>query len=92
MAQQASLFEVASESKVQPFKQGLLKWVGNKQKMAHLIIESFPESFGTYYEPFLGSGAVLGTLSPKSAFGSDSFGPLMEIWTTLSSDLNLLRS
>jgi DNA adenine methylase len=38
---------------------------------------------GRYFEPFLGSGAVLGTLAPKSAIGSDVFQPLVEIWQTL---------
>ena len=69
-----------------PFKQQLLKWIGNKQRFAHEIISFFPEKFGTYREPFLGSGAVLGTLSPHHAVASDSFAPLMEIWQTLKDD------
>lgn len=50
---------------VKPFKSQLLKWIGNKQRFAHEIISYFPNKFGTYHEPFLGSGAVLGVLSPK---------------------------
>lgn len=75
-----------------PFKQQLLKWVGNKQRFADEIIGYFPERFGTYYEPFLGSGAVLGVLSPSIAVASDTFGPLMEIWTTLQSDPDRVKS
>lgn len=71
---------------VAPFKTGLLKWIGNKQRMAHEIVSYFPREFGTYYEPFLGSAAVLGTLQPKRAIGSDTFAPLIEIWRTLHSD------
>ena len=52
--------------KVKPFKTQLLKWIGNKQRFAHEIVSLFPERFGAYYEPFLGSGAVLGTLNPWS--------------------------
>jgi DNA adenine methylase len=66
---------------VAPFHSQLLKWIGNKQRFAHEIASYFPAKFGTYFEPFLGSGAVLGTLSPKSAVGSDVFRPLAEIWT-----------
>ncbi len=66
-----------------PFKLQLLKWVGNKQRFAHEIISYFPVEFNRYIEPFLGSGAVLATLSPKKAVGSDIFKPLMEIWKTL---------
>jgi DNA adenine methylase len=68
---------------VRPFRTQLLKWVGNKQRFAHEIVSYFPEQFGTYFEPFLGSGAVLGTLSPKRAVASDIFKPLVEIWESL---------
>lgn len=61
----------------------LLKWVGNKQRFAATIVSSFPNSIGRYFEPFLGSGAVLGTLSPTKAIGSDCFEPLVEIWIAL---------
>lgn len=73
-------------SKAQPLarsKKQLLKWIGNKQRFAQHIISYFPSEYGTYYEPFLGSGAVLGTLAPKQAVGSDVFPPLIEIWQTL---------
>ncbi len=72
--------------KVHPFRTQLLKWVGNKQRFAHEIVSYFPIEFGTYFEPFLGSGAVLGTLAPKKAIGSDVFKPLLEVWQTLSRD------
>src|SRR3954452_10541965 len=71
---------------IRPFKTQLLKWIGNKQRFAHEIIWMFPQRFGTYFEPFLGSGGVLGSLSPNRAVASDAFGPLMEIWDTLKHD------
>lgn len=74
---------VNSRSDMRPFTNQLLKWVGNKQRFADDIIRLFPDRFGTYYEPFLGSGAVLGTLRPAQAVASDAFPPLMEIWQTL---------
>jgi len=73
-----------------PFRRQLLKWIGNKQRLAHEIVAQFPREFGTYFEPFLGSGAVLGTLAPARAVGSDIGGPLMEIWQTLHRDPDLL--
>lgn len=66
-----------------PFRSQLLKWVGNKQRFAHEIIGFFPPRFGTYIEPFLGSGAVLGTLAPGKAVCSDALAPLVAIWQTL---------
>jgi DNA adenine methylase len=65
------------------YKTQLLKWIGNKQRFAHEIISFFPERFGTYHEPFLGSGGVLGVLAPKRAEASDCFAPLIGIWQTL---------
>ncbi|NIF27658.1 Dam family site-specific DNA-(adenine-N6)-methyltransferase [Pantoea sp. Tr-811] len=77
--------------KSKAFKSQLLKWVGNKQKQAEDIISYFPERYGTYFEPFLGSGGVLGTLNPAKAIASDVFPPLIEIWTALHSDKESLK-
>lgn len=73
-----------------PRKQ-LLKWIGNKQRFAHEIVSYFPQQYGIYFEPFLGSGAVLGTLAPKKALASDIFVPLIEIWRTLQQDPQKLK-
>jgi DNA adenine methylase len=73
------------------FKSQLLKWVGNKQSQAYDIISYFPENYGNYYEPFLGSGGVLGVLAPKKAIASDVFLPLVEIWQMLSKNPNGLK-
>jgi|SRR5579871_2328087 len=85
-----SLFAETEERIVAPFKSQLLKWVGNKQKFAHEIIACFPQQFNAYHEPFLGSGAILGTLAPHQGYASDIFGPLMEIWKTLHDDPSTL--
>lgn len=68
---------------VPPFKRQLLKWIGSKQRVAHEIASFFPARIGRYFEPFLGSAAVLGTLAPATAMGTDVFKPLVEIWQTL---------
>lgn len=73
-----------------PPKYQLLKWVGNKQKFAGAITKCFPVNFGTFYEPFLGSGAVIATMAPKRGLGSDIFKPLIEIWQKLKENPNEL--
>ena len=86
MQHQADLFaERATSPKntVAPFKTQLLKWIGNKQRFAHEIASYFPADYGTYVEPFLGSGAVLGTLAPKRAIAGDACEPLAGIWMLL---------
>lgn len=85
------LFPPLENPSVVPFRQQLLKWVGNKQRFAHEIASYLkPVVGGTYYEPFLGSGAVLATLAPERAVGSDAFKPLVGIWQTLQSDSSQL--
>jgi len=74
-----------------PFRFQLLKWIGNKQRFAHEIITYFPDRYGTYFEPFLGSGAVLGSLAPMEAIASDILKPLAEIWITLKDDPKTLK-
>jgi len=91
MHAQLDLFNENRKSLVKPFKLQLLKWIGNKQRFAHEIASFFPLEFDKYIEPFLGSGAVLATLSPKKAVGSDIFKPLMEIWQTLSDNPSRLK-
>lgn len=69
----------------------LLKWIGNKHRFAAEIVSYFPKNHNAYREPFLGSGAVLGTLAPARGIGSDSFEPLIEIWKTLRKDPERLK-
>ena len=84
-----TLFELRPP--VPAFKTQLLKWVGNKQRYAHEIASYFPAGYGTYFEPFLGSGAVLATLSPTRAVASDVYGPLVSIFQILQQDPELLK-
>ena len=80
---QLPLYQETSVRVVDPLQTQLLKWIGNKQRFADEIVSYFPETFSRYFEPFLGSGAVLATLAPSEGIGSDTFRPLMDIWQTL---------
>lgn len=70
----------------QPFTLQLLKWIGNKQRFAHEIVGYFPVKYRTYFEPFVGSGAVLGTLAPRSAVASDVIEPLVQLWRAVATE------
>ena len=80
---QGHLFEPQSRLVVAPPRGNLLKWIGNKYRSATQIASYFPEDFNSYFEPFLGSGAVLATLAPSQGVASDCFKPLIEIWSAL---------
>ncbi|MCK5740775.1 MAG: Dam family site-specific DNA-(adenine-N6)-methyltransferase [Chlorobi bacterium] len=83
-------FEFIDYRSYAPPKQQLLKWIGNKQRFASLITKYFPKYFNTYLEPFLGSAAVLATVSPENGIGADSFKPLIDILLMLKNDPNRL--
>ena len=67
---------------VKPF----IKWSGSKRSQAPEIISYFPKDIGTYYEPFLGSGAILGHLAPAKAVCADINAPLIELWKTIQTN------
>ena len=69
-----------------PPEGSLLKWIGNKFRMAEEICSYFPSNFGTFYDVFVGSASVLATVSPDDGCGSDIFGPLIEIWDAVKND------
>jgi len=64
----------------------LLKWIGSKRRVAQKIIQYIPHKYNTYFEPFLGSGAILGTIAPKKAVAGDNLRPLIEIWQLVQHD------
>lgn len=88
---QLPLIGFDASPKQKPFRTQLLKWVGNKQRFASEIIQYFPKDYGTYYEPFLGSGAVLGTLAPQKGVASDALSPLIDLWQTLKNSPEQLK-
>jgi DNA adenine methylase len=45
-----------------------LKWAGGKRQLLPKIIERLPKSCATYYEPFVGGGAVFFALAGESYF------------------------
>jgi DNA adenine methylase len=64
----------------------LLKWVGNKYQDAPTIIKYLPYKYGTYYEPFLGTGGVLGNLNPSKAITGDTLEPLIDFWKLVNTE------
>lgn len=49
----------------------IVKWVGGKHQLLDRITERLPKEFNTYYEPFLGGGAVLLDLDVTTAIVND---------------------
>jgi DNA adenine methylase len=88
---QLGLFQSYDKADIEAPTGQLLKWIGNKQRFAPEVVSRFPKRFGRYFEPFIGSGAVLATLAPANGLGSDAFSPLIEIWQKLVRDSDAVK-
>lgn len=68
----------------------VLKWVGGKRQIINQIIEYVPKNFSTYYEPFLGGGAVLFELQPKKAIINDINAELINLYEIIKKNVEEL--
>lgn len=68
----------------------VLKWVGGKRQLMDEIKEVLPQKYTTYYEPFLGGGAVLFELQPKKAIINDVNSELMNLYNVIKCDVEAL--
>ncbi len=57
-----------------------LKWAGGKRWLTERVRSYFPSEVRTYYEPFLGGGAVFCSYSPSHAMLSDKNEELMNAY------------
>ena len=60
-----------------------VKWAGGKRQILDKLKKYVPLEFNTYYEPFVGGGALLFELTPKSAVINDSNQELMNVYKVL---------
>lgn len=65
-----------------------LKWAGGKTQLVPQILARFPDQFRTYYEPFVGGGAVFFALGPKRSVLSDINEELVATYQTIRDDVD----
>jgi len=65
-----------------PLVSPILKWVGGKRQLLEQIRPLIPEC-STYYEPFIGGGAVLFDRQPKKAVINDSNKELINVYSVV---------
>lgn len=63
-----------------------LKWAGGKRWLMPVGVALRSAAIGTYFEPFLGSGALFFSIAPKRAILSDANRDLIETYLTLQAD------
>ncbi len=57
-----------SYGKTSPF----VKWAGGKTQLLEQLKFRLPDSYDTFYEPFIGGGAFLFSIQPPKAIINDS--------------------
>ncbi len=67
----------------------VVKWVGGKRQIIREILKYIPE-FSTYYEPFLGGGAVLFALQPNQAVVNDQNEELINMYKVIRDNVEEL--
>ena len=67
-----------------------LKWVGGKRQLMPAIMELVPKEMTTYFEPFVGGGAVLFHLQPKTAVVNDFNAELINVYRVVKTNVDEL--
>lgn len=62
------------------------KWAGGKTQLLAKLKELMPESYDTYFEPFVGGGALFFDIAPKKAYINDSNSELICVYECFRND------
>ncbi len=63
-----------------------VKWAGGKRCIVDKLVKLSPHDYDTYYEPFVGGGALLFELSPKKAVINDYNEELMNVYNCIKDE------
>ena len=66
------------------------KCLGGKSKLVPELIRRIPKTFGAYYEPFVGGGALYFALQPKKAFLGDANPHLIRAYQVIRDNVESL--
>lgn len=68
----------------------VVKWVGGKRQLLEELTPLLPKEYTSYCEPFLGGGAVLFHLQPKTAVVNDINGELIHMYEVIRDNVDEL--
>ncbi len=75
------------EKKIGGLKMGpFVKWAGGKTQLLEKLHNRVPNSYGRYYEPFIGGGALLFNEKPQNAVIGDINEQLINIYKQIKAD------
>ena len=67
-----------------------VKWVGGKTQLLPMLSNLAPNEYGTYFEPFIGGGALYFKLEPKNAILNDLNSHLTNLYIHIRDDVDEL--
>lgn len=67
-----------------------LKWAGGKRQLLPILTSFIPKKYDTYYEPFVGAGALLFALQPEKAVINDNNKDLINCYIVIRDNLDEL--
>ncbi len=73
--------------KKHPLAAPVVKWAGGKRQLLEDIAAHLPHKYFTYYEPFLGGGAVFFELQPQKAVVNDINGELINVYNVIRDNI-----
>lgn len=76
--------------KKNPLVAPVVKWVGGKRQIIQDITNNLPDKCATYYEPFLGGGAVLFHRQPQKAIVNDINEELINVYIVIRDNVEEL--
>lgn len=68
-----------------------VKWAGGKRQIIDKLKKYVPDVFNTYYEPFVGGGALLFELSPKDAVINDCNEELVNVFKCIQDETKFFK-
>jgi DNA adenine methylase len=81
---QQALAVGAREDASRPF----LKWAGGKRQLLRELVRHVPKTYGHYFEPFLGGGALFFELQPRKAVLADVNERLIRTYAGVKDDVD----
>jgi DNA adenine methylase len=77
----------SEQSPVQGVPRPFVKWVGGKRQLLPHLLKYVPPAYGTYFEPFVGGGALYFSVRPAVAVLSDNNARLVRTYRGIRDDV-----
>jgi len=66
----------------------VIRWAGGKRLIVPRLLDFLPKTYGAYFEPMVGSGALFFALRPKNAVLADVNSELINFYTVIKNNPN----